>query len=99
MAVRIIPAAQPANGQSAERQTRMREDRPKLKVAAYCRVSTDDIDQALSILSRTPGPISVTFVMADTGKALRAPERFWVSERVDLGALRALLGEQNVVMK
>ena len=25
------------------------EDAPKLRVAAYCRVSTDDIDQAISI--------------------------------------------------
>ena len=48
MAVRIIPAAQPANGQSAERQTRMREDRPKLKVAAYCRVSTELEEQESS---------------------------------------------------
>ncbi|MBQ8952576.1 MAG: hypothetical protein IJ048_00540, partial [Clostridia bacterium] len=56
-------------------------------------------DEALKILARTPGPISVTFVMADTGKALRAPERYWVSPQVDTAALRALLGEACVVMK
>ncbi|MBR3504408.1 MAG: DNA polymerase III subunit alpha [Clostridia bacterium] len=56
-------------------------------------------DKALRILSLTPGPISVTFAMADTGRALRAPERYWVSERVDLGALKSLLGEECVVMK
>ncbi len=56
-------------------------------------------DQALSILALSPGPVSVTFVMADTGKAYRAPERFWVSESVDLAALKALLGEGCVVMK
>ena len=73
---------------------------PAPKGKLYLKAANDMMrDQALSILSRTPGPISVTFVMADTGKALRAPERFWVSARVDLGALRALLGEQNVVMK
>ncbi|MBR4443672.1 MAG: DNA polymerase III subunit alpha, partial [Clostridia bacterium] len=56
-------------------------------------------DQALGILQRTPGPISVTFVMADTGKAFRAPERYWVNDRVDMAALKALLGDGCVVMK
>ncbi len=56
-------------------------------------------DQALEILSRTPGSIRVTFVMADSGKAFLAPERYWVSAQVDLSALRALLGDQAVVMK
>jgi len=56
-------------------------------------------DQALTILARTPGPISVTFVMANTGQALRAPQRYWVNARVDLASLRTLLGDANVVMK
>ncbi|MBO4884911.1 MAG: DNA polymerase III subunit alpha, partial [Clostridia bacterium] len=56
-------------------------------------------DQALGILQRTPGPISVTFVMAGTGKAFRAPERYWVNDRVDMAALKALLGDGCVVMK
>ena len=47
----------------------------------------------------TPGPIQVTFVMADTGKAYRAPDSYFVNEQVDCAALTALLGEGNVVMK
>ena len=46
MAVRIIPA-QPAQTQTASRQTR-REERPKLRVAAYCRVSTELEEQESS---------------------------------------------------
>ena len=56
-------------------------------------------DQALMILARAPGDIRVTFVMADSGKAFLAPPRYWVSEGVDLAALRALLGDKAVVMK
>ena len=56
-------------------------------------------DQALAILARAPGDIRVTFVMADSGKAFLAPPRYWVSEGVDLAALRALLGDRAVVMK
>ena len=51
------------------------------------------------ILARAPGDIRVTFVMADSGKAFLAPPRYWVSEGVDLAALRALLGDRAVVMK
>ena len=66
----------------------------------YLRAANEAVrDEALKILARTPGPISVTFAMADTGQALRAPARYWVSEQVDLAALRALLGEASVVMK
>ena len=56
-------------------------------------------DAALQVLAMTPGPIQVTFVMADTGKAYRAPDSYFVNEQVDCAALTALLGEGNVVMK
>ena len=46
MAVRVIPAA-PAGAAPAQ-QTRLREERPKLRVAAYCRVSTELEEQESS---------------------------------------------------
>lgn len=66
----------------------------------YLKAANEQVrDQALSILMRTPGAIRVTFVMADSGKAFLAPERCWVSDSVDLSALKALLGEGAVVLK
>ena len=54
---------------------------------------------ALRLLEACPGPVPVTVVLASTGKAYRAPDRCGVAEDADLSAVKALLGEKNVVMK
>ena len=54
-------------------------------------------DSALKILSATPGNIPVIFVSAETGRAQRAPQRYWVSVDFDDDALFKLLGRENVV--
>ena len=66
----------------------------------YLKARDEDMRaRALPILSKTPGRIPVTFVMADTGKAFRAPDSWSVSENVDIAALKSLLGEECVVLK
>ena len=56
-------------------------------------------EEALAILRQTPGNIPVILVSAETGRAQRAPRKFWVDEGYDFFRLANLLGEKNVVYK
>ena len=56
-------------------------------------------EEALAILRQTPGNIPVILVSAETGRAQRAPQKFWVDEGYDFFHLANLLGEKNVVYK
>ena len=54
-------------------------------------------EEALAILRQTPGNIPVILVSAETGRAQRAPQKYWVDEGYDRPRLTALLGEKNVI--
>ena len=56
-------------------------------------------EEALAILRQTPGNIPVILVSAETGRAQRAPQKYWVDEGYDYFQLANLLGEKNVVYK
>ena len=56
-------------------------------------------EEALAILRQTPGNIPVILVSAETGRAQRAPQKYWVDEGYDFFHLANLLGEKNVVYK
>ena len=56
-------------------------------------------EEALAILRQTPGNIPVILVSAETGRAQRAPQKYWVDEGYDFFRLANLLGEKNVVYK
>ena len=56
-------------------------------------------EEALAILRQTPGNIPVILVSAETGRAQRAPQKYWVDESYDYFQLANLLGEKNVVYK
>ena len=55
--------------------------------------------RVLEILETTPGNIPVILVSAETGRAQRAPQRYWVDEGYDYFQLANLLGEKNVIYK
>ena len=48
---------------------------------------------------RDRGNIPVILVSAETGRAQRAPQKYWVDEGYDFFRLANLLGEKNVVYK
>ena len=56
-------------------------------------------EETLAILRQTPGNIPVVLVSADTGRAQRAPQKYWVDEGYDFFRLANLLGEKNVIYK
>ena len=56
-------------------------------------------EEALAILRSTPGDIPVILVSAETGRAQRAPRKYWVGEGYGYSQLANLLGEKNVVYK
>ena len=53
----------------------------------------------LAILETTPGRIPVILVSAESGRAQRTPQKYWVDEGYDYFQLANLLGEQNVIYK
>ena len=65
----------------------------------YLKLPEGKRGDALGILRQTPGRIPVVLYSVDTGKAQRAPEKYWVDEGYDFFALANLLGEENVVYK
>ena len=56
-------------------------------------------EEVLAILRQTPGNIPVILVSAETGRAQRAPRKYWVDEGYDYFQLANLLGEKNVIYK
>ena len=65
----------------------------------YLKLSRPQMDDALKILSRSPGGIRVMLYIAEEKKTLAAPVEFWVNEDFDRAALEAMLGKDAVVMK
>jgi DNA polymerase-3 subunit alpha len=56
-------------------------------------------DIVMPILRRTPGNISVTFYIEESGKAFAAPRDLWVSDKYELNTLSDALGERRIVLK
>ena len=56
-------------------------------------------EEVLAILETTPGRIPVILVSAESGRAQRTPQKYWVDEGYDYFQLANLLGEQNVIYK
>ena len=56
-------------------------------------------EEVLAILETTPGRIPVILVSAESGRAQRTPQKYWVDEGYDFFRLANLLGEKNVVYK
>ncbi|MBQ3269948.1 MAG: DNA polymerase III subunit alpha [Clostridia bacterium] len=65
----------------------------------YLKLTADQRDTALRILSETPGGICVMLYMADEKKTYQAPREYWVDEGYDFGALANLIGADNIVLK
>ena len=65
----------------------------------YLKLTADTRQEALRILSETPGSICVMLYMADEKKTYQAPREYWVDEGYDFGALANLIGADNVVLK
>ena len=65
----------------------------------YLKLTADTRDEALKILSETPGNIPVTLYMADEKRAYQAPRIYWVDEGYDFGALANLIGADSIVLK
>ncbi|MBQ8963854.1 MAG: DNA polymerase III subunit alpha, partial [Clostridia bacterium] len=65
----------------------------------YLKLTADTRQEALRILSETPGSICVMLYMADEKKTYQAPREYWVDEDYDFGALANLIGADNVVLK
>lgn len=65
----------------------------------YLKLTADTRQEALRILSETPGSICVMLYMADEKKTYQAPREYWVDEGYDFGALANLIGAENVVLK
>ena len=76
--------------------------RPQTERKLYLKMTAEQKDAVLSILSETPGRIPVVLVMvSDDGsrKALQAPREYWVDEGYDFGALANLIGADSIVLK
>ena len=65
----------------------------------YLKLTADTRQEALRILSETPGSICVMLYMADEKKTYQAPREYWVDEGYDFGALANLIGADNIVLK
>ena len=65
----------------------------------YLKLTADQRDEVLKILSETPGNICVILYMADEKKTYQAPRQYWVDEGYDFGALANVIGADNIVLK
>ncbi len=65
----------------------------------YLKLTADQRDAVLRILSETPGGIRVLLYMADEKKTYQAPRQYWVDEGYDFGALANVIGAENIVLK
>ena len=65
----------------------------------YLKLTAKTRQEALRILSETPGGICVMLYMADEKKTYQAPREYWVDEGYDFGALANLIGADNIVLK
>ena len=74
-----------------------RTDRSGRKL--YLKLTAETRQEALRILSETPGSICVMLYMADEKKTYQAPREYWVDEGYDFGALANLIGADNIVLK
>ena len=90
----LLDSVRPLSGESAE-APRAKEAVHKLFIKCPDALR----EEALAILRQTPGNIPVILVSAETGRAQRAPRKFWVDEGYDFFRLANLLGEKNVVYK
>ena len=90
----LLDSVRPLDGESAE-APRAKEAVHKLFIKCPDALR----EEALAILRQTPGNIPVILVSAETGRAQRAPQKYWVDEGYDFFRLANLLGEKNVVYK
>ena len=90
----LLDSVRPLSGESAE-APRAKEAVHKLFIKCPDALR----EEALAILRQTPGNIPVILVSAETGRAQRAPQKYWVDEGYDFFRLANLLGEKNVVYK
>ena len=88
----LLDSVRPLSGESAE-APRAKEAVHKLFIKCPDALR----EEALAILRQTPGNIPVILVSAETGRAQRAPQKYWVDEGYDRPRLTALLGEKNVI--
>ena len=65
----------------------------------YLKLTSEQREGVLRVLSETPGTIRVMLYMADEQKTYQAPPEYWVGEDYDFGALANLLGADNVILK
>ena len=89
----LLDSVRPLGGESAE-APRAKEAVHKLFIKCPDALR----EEALAILRQTPGNIPVILVSAETGRAQRAPQKFWVDEGYDFFHLANLLGEKNVCL-
>ena len=93
-----LEAAPPRRDYAPRQDDRPRRDaRPARRL--YLKLTADQRDAALKILSETPGGICVMLYMADEKKTYQAPREYWVDEGYDFGALANLIGADNIVLK
>ena len=88
----LLDSVRPLSGESAE-APRAKEAVHKLFIKCPDALR----EEALAILRQTPGNIPVILVSAETGRAQRAPQKYWVDGGYDRPRLTALLGEKNVI--
>ena len=92
----LLDSVRPLGGEAASAPP------PRAKEAAhklYIKCPDALREEALAILRQTPGNIPVILVSAETGRAQRAPQKYWVDEGYDFFRLANLLGEKNVIYK
>ncbi len=92
----LLDSVRPLGGEAASAPP------PRAKEAAhklYIKCPDALREEALAILRQTPGNIPVILVSAETGRAQRAPQKYWVDEGYDYFRLANLLGEKNVIYK
>ena len=92
----LLDSVRPLGGEAASAPP------PRAKEAAhklYIKCPDALREEVLAILRQTPGNIPVILVSAETGRAQRAPRKYWVDEGYDFFRLANLLGEKNVIYK
>ncbi|HIR08370.1 MAG TPA: DNA polymerase III subunit alpha [Candidatus Pullichristensenella stercoripullorum] len=92
----LLDSVRPLGGEAASAPP------PRAKEAAhklYIKCPDALREEVLAILRQTPGNIPVILVSAETGRAQRAPQKYWVDEGYDFFRLANLLGEKNVIYK
>lgn len=95
----LLDRAEPLNGGAMPQPAACVPERRPAERRLYLKLPEEKRKDALGILEQTPGRIPVVLCPTDSGRAQRAPERYWVDEGYDFFALANLLGEENVVYK